>query len=349
MPNRLSIHTLPATIIVLAMMLPGCYEEETIHAYTAPKDPPEAPRKAMKVRDPHAGHGHAQGQAPKLIDWKVPSGWQRASSPQRYATFVAGEGDEQLVIMVSRFPGMMGGPLANVNRWRNQVGLKPVDDERFQAMVEEGKQIRLMPLAGRTAMLTDLINNDKRMLVAMFLGPDNHSWFVKTTGTPDLVNKHMVAFIGFLSSLNFPVAFPPGGIEKFEAAAPESWQADPSVKRPVLRGYTIVDGVNVTLTVLGGDGGGWEANLNRWRRQLKLGDATQEDLKKITDDLAARKNIVEVAGGNALVFDLTSGEFAEALRKRTIVVMAPRQGEVWFLKMNGPAKLVAKKEADKGE
>src|SRR5262249_4613854 len=102
-----------ACAIALAPLIVSC-DREDIHAYRAPKAP--APTQ-VKGADP------VQNQK---VTWDVPGGWRSVQSGQqvRAAPFRAGRG-EGVEVSIAAFPGDGGGLLANVNRWRGQVGLEP--------------------------------------------------------------------------------------------------------------------------------------------------------------------------------------------------------------------------------
>ena len=81
--------------------------------------------------------------------WQLPDGWTESADarPMRLATFIApppadaaanggGEGGgvaEPLEVALSAFPDDVGGPLANLNRWRAQLGLDAVARRRVVA------------------------------------------------------------------------------------------------------------------------------------------------------------------------------------------------------------------------
>src|SRR3712207_6238622 len=67
----------------------------------------------------------ASASAQPTIQYKLPEGW--TASPEarqmRHATILT-PGKTEVVVTV--FPGNVGGDLANVNRWRTQVGLEGI-------------------------------------------------------------------------------------------------------------------------------------------------------------------------------------------------------------------------------
>ena len=110
--------------------------------------------------------------------WMVPSDWKLDETPRqmRIATYMAptSEGDQE--VAVTRFPGRVGGELANINRWRGQMGLSPINESELEENIErftsdgfDGYQLRIE--SDRGAMLT----------AAVFDESTNQTWFVRTT------------------------------------------------------------------------------------------------------------------------------------------------------------------------
>jgi hypothetical protein len=131
------------------------------------------------------------------ISWQTPDGWTQnpGSSEFRFAQIALGDG---LTLVVSRFPGDVGGTLANVNRWRGQLQLPPVsagDLEKVTKKVKAGDV---------TALITDFTNEagDQRMLGAIL--PDEkggRTWFFKVTGAAKAVGERAEKFQKFVESV----------------------------------------------------------------------------------------------------------------------------------------------------
>ena len=103
----------------------------------------------------------------------------------RAATFQAGEGDAAIEVAVSQFPGDVGGMLANVNRWRGQVGLEPITEADLAANTKpfqnEGFKGVTMRLKGPTQhMLAAIITEEQA----------KRTWFVKATAAPAQADAH---------------------------------------------------------------------------------------------------------------------------------------------------------------
>ncbi|MDD7984094.1 hypothetical protein PQO01_03900 [Lentisphaera marina] len=130
----------------------------------------------------------------KDLEWTIPNTWERSSEKKamRLATLLV-KADNSLAIAVSRFPGDVGGELANVNRWRRQIGLAPVN----AANLQEGLEV-IESAAGK-AKLLDISNGDKQMLAVMF-PHQGSTYFFKLTGSKDKVSKEKESLIKLVKS-----------------------------------------------------------------------------------------------------------------------------------------------------
>jgi len=137
------------------------------------------------------------------VSWAIPDGWSQApGTNMRFAT-VTNEADKS-EILVSVFPGDVGGTLANVNRWRAQMGLFPIGATELPS---ELKTVTAGSIEGRVVDLTSAAG-DRRMLTAILpqTGADQmlvRTWFFKFTGDPDTVGTHQSAFMSLVQSVAF--------------------------------------------------------------------------------------------------------------------------------------------------
>jgi hypothetical protein len=137
------------------------------------------------------------GGAPQ-IKWKAPADWKQVPpSAMRYASFdVPGENGSKLDISVVTFPGTGGGDAENVNRWRGQIGLAPLDDKDAAASIVPVK-------AGSADFLTvDLAGTDSRVITA-WTRRDGRTWFFKMSGPSSMVENEKTRFLDFLRSIQF--------------------------------------------------------------------------------------------------------------------------------------------------
>ena len=136
-------------------------------------------------------------KTPASVPWTVPSGWTQdpKERPMRVATFRAGEGENAVEVAVSQFPGDVGGLLANVNRWREQVGLEPITEEQLPSVIQTFEN---PGFKGATMRL----NGEKKHMLAAAIKEDkaNRTWFVKAVGTPAQADAHEAAMKAFAQS-----------------------------------------------------------------------------------------------------------------------------------------------------
>ena len=131
----------------------------------------------------------------KELEWTIPDNWELSpkKSSMRLATFTV-KGDASLAISVSRFPGNVGGELANVNRWRGQIGLEPVTAGDLQ------KGLEVIESAVGKAKLVDISNDGKQMLAVM-LPYEKSTYFFKLMGAEDAVSKQKESMVKLIKSL----------------------------------------------------------------------------------------------------------------------------------------------------
>ena len=141
------------------------------------------------------------------LRYKLPPGWEeKPLSPMRLASFkaVAPNGKEADVSVVS-LPGMAGGDLANVNRWRGQMNLGAIDENTLAKNAEHAQA------NGHDYLVVDLVSDapigdqqEKQRILAAILDESDRSWFIKMTGEDTTVASQKNAFNDFLHSLTIP-------------------------------------------------------------------------------------------------------------------------------------------------
>ncbi len=201
------MHRFPSPLLALALLLPlaGCDRDE-IKTYSVAKEPKPAAT---------PGTGAPQAPAPVDVTWTLPASWKEVPTeePMRLATFAAG--DDQ--ILVSAFPGDVGGVAANVNRWRGQLGLEQATEKDIAPMLTtqtiEGVTVSTLRIVGTTGA---------DMLAAIITPGDGRTWFVKCTTAAASATKLEPDFLTFCRS------FRRGGAPTPQAPAPVA-QADGSL------------------------------------------------------------------------------------------------------------------------
>jgi hypothetical protein len=106
-------------------------------------------------------------------------------------------------------PPMMSDPVANVRRWRGEVGLPPLTDDEIKASMQS------VEIDGAKAMLVEAVPGaaqaqaDRGTLAAMFTRGDK-IWFFKLSGDRAVVAAQKDKFPAFLKSVKFTG---PGGAD----------------------------------------------------------------------------------------------------------------------------------------
>ena len=133
------------------------------------------------------------------IKWKKPETWKEApASAMRYASFsAAGSNNETADISVVTFPGEAGSDADNVNRWRRQIGLAPIEGAAVASA--------LTSLNARNATFSALdISSADARTVAAWTRRSGQTWFFKMTGPPAVVEQEKPRFVEFVRSVEFP-------------------------------------------------------------------------------------------------------------------------------------------------
>jgi len=106
------------------------------------------------IKFPEQAEGES-GRAEPIV-WKLPDGWQRLpGSGIRYATIRVGASDEALELSVTPLARSANTVLANVNRWRGQLGLEPVSEKELEKVTKvirlDGTEATLVDITSRSA------------------------------------------------------------------------------------------------------------------------------------------------------------------------------------------------------
>lgn len=345
---RRSVKRIAIGLALLACCGCGDREGGEIRAYEVPKEEPPPTGRMPGPVDLAAGTG--------AMEWDLPAGWQPAANPNtmRFATLIAGGPgpDDAIEVAITRLAGAAGGVAANVNFWRQQVGLPPVAEADVESLI--------VPLEARGAegVMVDLVGAPAadgqptpRMLAAIFPAGDS-TWFIKTINSEAALQQHRDAFVEFCRSVRFGAAggmLPPGHppMPSTPAAAappppagrgpgapiwaslPEGWSPSDAPVAMSVASFIVGEGdesATVTITPLGG-AQDLLSNVNRWRRQVGLGP-----LASLQDDPPAA---IDVGGEPGSLVDVAGAD------TRTLAAVGMRAGTTWFIKLSGPPAVVA--------
>ena len=133
--------------------------------------------------------------------WTVPADWKEGQLAQfLVAKFIIGSGDATAAVNVSSLAGDGGGLLANVNRWRAQLGLPPVTFLGTSVIIG-GSNTQFADFTG-----TDSRTGKSARLIGAVVPQNGQTWFYKLMGDPDIVAQQKDAFTKFVQSAKYPDA-----------------------------------------------------------------------------------------------------------------------------------------------
>jgi len=155
---------------------------------------------SFEVETERVPTGHASSGA---LGWSAPEHWQPApTSAMRQVNFAIGA-DREVECYVTVLNSGGGGELANVNRWRSQMG-------RPALSAAELAELERFAMLGGEAALVEIEgafeSGDRRIPDALMLGVVSGgargSTFVKMIGPRELVAAEREAFLSFCKSLS---------------------------------------------------------------------------------------------------------------------------------------------------
>lgn len=310
------------------------------------------------------------------IHYDAPAGWQaQAAGGVRQGSFLVTDSSGHKADMsVTSFPGTVGGDLANVNRWRGQLRLAPVDETALASLVQTvAAPAGPMSLVDLTSEAAPAADKEKQRMLGAWLKQSDRTWFFKLVGDATLVAVQHDAFLQFLQSVKFtstgvasdtnsgsvaPVApfanggvMPPAAEAPADAAGPAAsavtWTA-PSAWTPkplgaMRKGSFSVHGADAAsgeadLSIISfpGAAGGLNENINRWRGQIQLPPLASSDLAGATSTL-------DVGSLHFTVVDF-AGQGPNGTT-RILGAVLSLANETYFFKLMGPDALVEQQKS----
>jgi hypothetical protein len=208
-------------------------------------------------------------------------------------------------LSVIPLPREGNGILENINRWRKQLTLPPLEREQ---LADDAKPTEIAGHKGYLVDITGLgVHTVSRPATAVARRP----------APPPRAREQ--------AELPFTYDVPPG------------WEKDTRPSGLSAVSFTLHEGerrASVTLTPLGGPAGGWAQNINRWRGQVKLPPLGE-------DELARQGSQLDVAGQPVRYVDIDNPT-NPAPDNRILGAILPLQERTWFFKMTGPSELVGR-------
>lgn len=195
-PERSLRYAVASFTAVLVSLNAAC-DDSGIEEHAVPKGVEQLP--ARPAEPPPASDEPLEVMASR---WVVPAGWSADTEPRpmRLATFIVPDESGDVEVAITRFPGRVGGELANINRWRGQMGLVSIEGAdlegtltRFEAPGFEGYRARIESDAG--VMLA----------AGVYEQASDHTWFVRATVTePEVADRLEDDLFGFARSMMGP-------------------------------------------------------------------------------------------------------------------------------------------------
>jgi len=276
--------------------------------------------------------------------WTLPKGWREAADSaarpmsMRFATIKIGSEPDPLELSVIPLPTLGEDYdkylLANINRWRGQLGLPPTTRETLFNNEDRSEETRQIEVDGTTVTLVNLVGTiesggPQRPPFAPFAsgrgaGPSAPPQQPGAAGAPRVPRS------------STPTASSSLGYETPKGWKPGRLTSGGSMAIPRAAAFEVSDGSRkVEITVIALPPSGLLANINRWRGQVGLGPTTQTELNQDLRELQVDGNTgryVELAGP----------------RQTILGVIVNRSGRAWFFKLTGDSQL-AKREQKRFE
>ena len=275
---------------------------------------PEAVAGQQKNFETLLGSLGVDGKSGELA-WKLPEGWTETKGQGlRFATLKP-PGEPGLEVAVNRFEGVAGSLLANVNRWRGELGLADLKEDELKPVVTERK------VGDLTVQAVDLAGTRKpRQAMAGMPGATPPMARARPTGNAAAAISGARDAAGKLS-----YKLPPG------------WRDS---EKKVMFAARVIEvasapGVRVTLSPLKPEGNSVPDNVNRWRSQMGL---APEEAGALEKGLAKIK--LESGAEEALLVDIT-GKGPMGGEQRLLGAIIRRADALWFVKLTGEPTEVA--------
>lgn len=301
-------------------------------------------------------------QTAPQFQWETPAGWQMlAPKPMRDINLAVGD---QTECFVSALSASAGGLAANVNRWRQQMGLAPESEETIAALPSievMGYSGTLVEIEGTYSGMRGDQNAEGYKMLAAFVPAGDRTVTIKMIGPADEVGAERDNFGLFAQSLSVSepaetaqdhthdhdhaehasdVVHDSAGDLAFEV--PAYWKR--VGERPMRLVTYVLGTVGETecyISPLSGTGGGVEANLNRWLGQMgqpPLDAAAIDALPKLSV-LDQEVSLLETSGTFTSMRGETKSGYA------MVGVFLPMSDTSYSLKIIGPEEDVTANKA----
>ncbi len=190
-------------VVLSLLILTGCGKKEPEYVEVQEvKESPMQSETAMPAMPEN--HDHSNSAVP--FAYEKPASWSdKVPSSMVLMAFQAGNPPEMLAdLTISAFPGDVGGKLANINRWRRQVGLGPIAPEAVDGFITE---LEVSGLPAWQVAFTGPASASKVgepvTMVVTAVSHEGKMWFFKFMGMETAVKTERANYDSFLSSIKF--------------------------------------------------------------------------------------------------------------------------------------------------
>jgi hypothetical protein len=349
-----------ATAVAGLLGLAACGPDDTTHEITDVRERKDAgPPARRSSTAERLGGAHDAGEDEARLVWTTPEGWEEAPAGRMVEAAWRVGGSPDVEVSFSRAGGGTG---ANVQRWREQMGLPPLDDAALAALPRDralaGLPATFVDLRGRFRGRGDKDIPEARLLGLIAEAPGGGGAFLKMTGPASVVDPEEPRFHALAASFRMAVAprdasaapsttsgAPPP--DATEPPAPLTWTAppewEPAPSRPprlvTLRPKGAVGDTVCYVTVLPGRAGGTRENLDLWRSTLGLSPLTDEEFAALPR--------AQVLGATAVFLTIEGthqGQGPPAAPYMLLGMVVERAGDSVFVKMTGPSDEVRREQ-----
>jgi hypothetical protein len=261
----------------------------------------------------------------ELTPWILPEGWKEVPGlRERYATIEIASEQEPLTLTVTRLtksPDFETDAylLANVNRWRGEVGLPSIDagdlsSETKKLEADDGREVMLVDITG--------VARPGGGMAGMMGGP------FAGGASPPVASAPAAGSASARADASSPITY----------EAPEAWSAG-QINQFRKAAFVVSENeqrVEITVIDLPPGSGTLLQNINRWRDEVGLPEIAE-------GELAAETSKIETLGVQGDYVVLAGPESAEG-RQTTLGVVAPAGGQVWFIKLRGDYELALREK-----
>jgi hypothetical protein len=349
----------PALLLGL-LLVSGCGDGEERYRITdvrtVPDDGPSTPlavteEQRFAQEDPHAGMGAPAAAPSRRFELTTPEGWKELPpAPMREHGWQVGA-DGRALCTLSLIEGSGGGLLANVNRWRRQMSLPPIDEAALAALPTTpwlGVEARLVELDGRYVGMEGGEGLAGARLLGLVATVPAGTAYLKMTGPAGVVEVEKKRFHALAASMRLsdgaaragparPPPEPPSRAAEpgtISWTAPKEWvEQGPRPMRLVTFAPAGSTKTAVHVSRLAGRAGGLRMNVDRWFAEMGKPAPTDAELAALPRG--------KVLGGEAVFVEIDGafrGMSGEPLEGAVLLGMVlEREAGSVFVKMVGPA------------